>query len=54
MELTEGKNRQIRRMVQAVGGGIVQALHRTHIGNIDLSGLNRSGDWDYIRDKREL
>jgi 23S rRNA pseudouridine2605 synthase len=36
--LTEGRNRQIRRMVQALGSRVL-ALHRTHIGPLQLGGL---------------
>ena len=41
--LTEGRNRQIRRMCQAVGYRVV-ALHRVRIMHITLSGLP-SGAW---------
>jgi 23S rRNA pseudouridine2604 synthase len=43
MVLTEGRNRQIRRMCQAVGYRVV-ALHRVRIMHITLAGLP-SGAW---------
>lgn len=43
--LTEGRNRQIRVMLQTVGGYIVTQLHRTAFLGIDLSGLDGPGDW---------
>lgn len=41
--LTEGRNRQVRRML-AVAGHPVKRLRRTHIGAIALRGL-RPGEW---------
>ena len=38
--ITEGKNRQIRKMIDAVGGNVV-FLKRTKIGDLELHGLNR-------------
>jgi 23S rRNA pseudouridine2605 synthase len=48
IELIEGKNRQIRRMIEAVGSS-VETLHRTQIGDISISGLKCSGTWAYIQ-----
>jgi 23S rRNA pseudouridine2604 synthase len=41
--LTEGRNRQIRRMCQALGYRVV-TLHRTRIMNVTVEGL-RAGEW---------
>ena len=40
IELREGRNRQIRRMVAAVGGEVM-TLHRTRIGPLELGELGR-------------
>jgi 23S rRNA pseudouridine2605 synthase len=42
MEITEGKNRQIRRMVQAVGSR-VHTLHRVRIGPLELGDVPEGG-----------
>lgn len=54
MVLTEGRNRQIRRMCQAVGYRVV-ALHRVRIMHITLDGLP-SGAWKplSLREQQEL
>lgn len=44
--LTEGRNRQVRRMLAAVGLPVLR-LHRARIGPIDLTGLG-PGDWEEI------
>ena len=41
--LIEGRNRQIRKMVAAVGLEVVE-LHRTHFAGISLKGLS-SNNW---------
>ena len=48
LEITihEGKNRQIRKMCEAIGKK-VQALHRTKIGNIDVKDL-KLGTWRFL------
>lgn len=45
----EGKNRQIRRMITAIGKKVI-ALHRSKIGNIDVKGLE-IGQWRYLNKK---
>lgn len=45
----EGKNRQVRKMCEAVGKK-VQALHRTKIGNISVKDL-KLGQWRYLSEK---
>jgi len=51
LEITihEGKNRQVRKMCEAVGRK-VQALHRSKIGNIDVKDL-KLGTWRYLSQK---
>ena len=43
----EGKNRQVRKMCEAIGKK-VQALHRAKIGNIDVKEL-KLGTWRYLK-----
>lgn len=43
--LTEGKNRQIRRMCRKLGKNVV-ALHRTRIDTVDIEGL-MPGEWAF-------
>ena len=43
--LTEGRNRQIRRMCEAVGGYSVVRLHRSSVMGISLRGLEGPGTW---------
>ena len=45
----EGKNRQVRKMCEAVGRK-VQALHRSKIGNIGVKDL-KLGTWRYLTSK---
>ena len=47
--LTEGRNRQIRRMCQALGYR-VDTLHRIRIMHITIDGL-RVGQWKYLSDE---
>ena len=47
----EGKNRQIRRMCEAINRKVL-ALHRSKIGNIDVKDL-KIGEWRYLR-KEEI
>lgn len=47
--LTEGRNRQIRRMCQALGYR-VDTLHRIRIMHITIDGL-RAGEWKYLTDE---
>lgn len=47
----EGKNRQIRKMCEAIGKKVV-SLHRSKIGNIDVKDL-KIGEWRYLT-KREV
>ena len=44
----EGKNRQIRKMCEAIGKKVL-ALHRSKIGNIDVKDL-KIGEWRYLTD----
>ena len=50
LEITihEGKNRQIRKMCEAVGSKVV-ALHRSKIGDIGVKDL-KLGTWRYLKD----
>ena len=49
LEITihEGKNRQVRKMCEAVGKK-VQALHRSKIGNIGVKDI-KIGNWRYLK-----
>lgn len=47
----EGKNRQIRKMCEAIGKKVL-ALHRSSIGNIDVKDL-KLGEWRYLN-KNEI
>lgn len=47
----EGKNRQVRRMCEAIGKSVI-ALHRSKIGNISVKEVEL-GKWRYL-DKREI
>lgn len=51
LEITihEGKNRQVRKMCEAVGKKVI-ALHRSKIGNIDVKNLEL-GKWRYLTEK---
>ena len=50
LEITihEGKNRQVRKMCEAVGSKVI-ALHRSKIGNIQVKDL-KLGKWRYLND----
>ena len=53
MTLVEGRNRQIRKMMEAIGFTVVR-LHRVEFMGIQLSnGLKEPGDWDYL-DEEEM
>jgi len=45
----EGKNRQVRKMCEAVGKKVI-ALHRSKIGSISLKDL-KIGEWRYLKQK---
>ena len=45
----EGKNREVRKMCQAVGRKVL-ALHRSKIGNISVKNL-KLGQWRYLSEK---
>ena len=49
LEITihEGKNRQVRKMCEAVGSKVI-ALHRSKIGNIGVKDL-QLGNWRYLK-----
>jgi 23S rRNA pseudouridine2605 synthase len=49
MVLQEGKNRQVRRMIEAVGGKVLK-LVRTRIGVLSLEGLE-IGKWRHLEKK---
>ena len=50
LEITihEGKNRQVRKMCEAVGCKVI-ALHRSKIGDIAVKDL-KLGTWRYLKD----
>ena len=45
----EGKNRQVRKMCEAIGKKVL-ALHRTKIGRIEAKSV-KLGEWRYLSDK---
>lgn len=45
----EGKNRQVRKMCEAVGRKVL-ALHRSKIGNIEVKNVEL-GKWRYLNEK---
>lgn len=47
IKIHEGKNRQVRRMCEAIGKKVL-ALHRSKIGNINVKDL-KLGQWRYLR-----
>ncbi len=48
----EGKNREIRKMCNAIGKKVL-ALHRNRIGNLDVKDL-KLGEWKYLNNKQIL
>jgi 23S rRNA pseudouridine2604 synthase len=48
--LLEGRNRQIRKMMEAVGYTVLD-LHRIEFGEIKLTSLKREGDWERLNGK---
>lgn len=46
IKIHEGKNRQVRRMCEAIGKKVL-ALHRSSIGNLTVKDL-KLGDWRYL------
>lgn len=50
--ISEGKNRQIRRMFHAVGSGVMK-LHRVSVGDVTLGDL-REGEWRLLSDDEVL
>ena len=48
IKIHEGKNRQVRKMCEAIGKKVV-ALHRTKIGNVQVKDL-KIGTWRYLTD----
>lgn len=51
IQITEGRNRQVRRMIEAIGSKVLK-LVRTGIGPIEISGL-KIGTWRPL-DEREI
>ena len=49
IKIHEGKNRQVRRMCEAIGKKVL-ALHRSKIGNLDVKDL-KLGEWRYLTEK---
>lgn len=48
ISIHEGKNRQVRKMFQAVGHKVIK-LKRISFGNIELGNL-KPGEWKYLTD----
>jgi len=53
--ISEGKNRQVRRMFHAINSGVMR-LHRRQVGDIDLNMLNGGGEgsWRVLTKKEVL
>ena len=49
MRISEGKNRQIRRSIHAVGSGVM-ALHRLAVGGVELGDL-AEGEWRWLSEE---
>ena len=49
IKITEGRNRQVRRMIEAAGSKVMK-LQRTAIGQIKIEGLNE-GTWRHLTQK---
>ena len=49
VEIHEGRNRQVRKMVEAIGLSTI-ALSREAVGNLTLEGLNK-GEWRYLTEE---
>ena len=49
VEIHEGRNRQVRKMVEAIGLSTI-ALNREAVGNLTLEGLNK-GEWRYLTEE---
>ena len=49
IKIHEGKNRQVRRMCEAIGKKVL-ALHRSKIGNLNVKDL-KLGEWRYLTEK---
>ena len=47
--IAEGKNRQVRRMLHAVGSGVLR-LERVRVGRLTLRGLEEPGAWRRLDD----
>ena len=48
----EGKNREVRKMCEAIGKNVV-ALHRAKIGNLDVKDLE-IGEWRYLQKEEAI
>ncbi len=48
--ISEGKNRQIRRMLHSIGSGVMR-LERRQIGHLTLDGIEESGSWRILADR---
>jgi len=49
MIIYEGRNRQIRRMLKAVGSSVIE-LKRVQIGEINIGKMPK-GEWRYLKEK---
>ena len=49
IEIHEGKNRQVRKMCEAINKKVI-ALHRSKIGNIEVKSL-KIGTWRYLNNQ---
>lgn len=47
MTLVQGRNRQVRRMIEAVGCRVV-SLHRVSFAGITMKGLKSEGSWKLL------
>jgi 23S rRNA pseudouridine2605 synthase len=53
IKISQGKNRQVRRMLHSVKSGVIE-LQRVSIGGLTLDGIEEPGDWRWVGDEEML